>query len=95
MFTVSRQAIAESRWQIAPQNCVAVHCRELTKSYGTGDARVLAPRGINLDVRRGELLMVAGPSGCGKTTLIAIIAAILEQIPVDARWEREQDRRPN
>src|SRR5262245_8480962 len=57
---------------------IAVHCRELTKTYGTGDARVLALRGIDLDVRRGELLMVAGPSGCGKTTLISILAAILE-----------------
>jgi putative ABC transport system ATP-binding protein len=57
---------------------IAVHCRELTKTYGKGDAKVTALRGADLDVRRGELLMVAGPSGCGKTTLISIIAAILE-----------------
>jgi putative ABC transport system ATP-binding protein len=58
---------------------VAVRCRGLTKSYGTGDAQVIALRGIDLDVRRGELLMVVGPSGCGKTTLISVIAGILEQ----------------
>jgi putative ABC transport system ATP-binding protein len=57
---------------------IALHCRELTKTYGTGDAKVMALRGIDIDVRRGELLMIAGPSGCGKTTLISIIAAILE-----------------
>jgi putative ABC transport system ATP-binding protein len=57
---------------------IAVHCRGLTKTYGTGDAKVAALRGTDLDVRLGELLMVAGPSGCGKTTLISIIAAILE-----------------
>lgn len=57
---------------------IAVHCRGLTKRYGTGDAKVMALRGIDLDVRRGELLMVAGPSGSGKTTLISIISAILE-----------------
>src|ERR1700736_1702493 len=56
-----------------------VQCRGLTKTYGTGEARVMALRGIDLDVRRGELLMLVGPSGCGKTTLISIIAAILEQ----------------
>lgn len=56
----------------------AVHCLGLTKRYGTGDAKVMALRGIDLDVRRGELLMVAGPSGSGKTTLISIISAILE-----------------
>lgn len=56
---------------------LAVHCQGLTKSYGTGDATVMALRGVDLDVRRGELLMLVGPSGCGKTTLISIIAAIL------------------
>jgi putative ABC transport system ATP-binding protein len=58
---------------------IAVHCRGVTKTYGTGDASVVALRGIDLDVRRGELLMLVGPSGCGKTTLISIIAAILDQ----------------
>ena len=58
---------------------VAVRCRGLTKTYGAGDASVMALRGIDLEVRRGELLMIVGPSGCGKTTLIAVIAAILAQ----------------
>jgi putative ABC transport system ATP-binding protein len=58
---------------------IVVRCRELTKVYGAGDASVMALRGIDLDVRRGELLMVVGPSGCGKTTLISVIAAILNQ----------------
>jgi putative ABC transport system ATP-binding protein len=57
---------------------LAVRCRGLTKTYGTGDASVMALRGIDLDVRMGELLMLVGPSGCGKTTLISIIAAILD-----------------
>jgi putative ABC transport system ATP-binding protein len=58
---------------------IAVRCRGVTKSYGEGDARVMALRGIDLDVRCGELLMVVGPSGCGKTTLISVIAGILDQ----------------
>ena len=56
----------------------AVHCRGVTKTYGTGDASVMAHRGVDLDVRRGELLMLVGPSGCGKTTLISVLAAILD-----------------
>ena len=58
---------------------VAVSVRGLTKTYGAGEAQVMALRGVDLDVRRGELLMLVGPSGCGKTTLISVIAAILDQ----------------
>lgn len=57
----------------------AVCCRGVTKSYGSGAGKVMALRGIDLEVRRGELMMVIGPSGCGKTTLISVIAGILDQ----------------
>ena len=60
-------------------NTIAVECRGVTKSYGSGSARVTALRGIDLEVRAGELLMLVGPSGCGKTTLISVIAGILDQ----------------
>jgi len=62
-----------------PANKVAVLCRDVVKTYGSGEARVTALRGVDLEVRRGELLMLVGPSGCGKTTLISVIAAILDQ----------------
>jgi putative ABC transport system ATP-binding protein len=58
---------------------LAVHCRGIVKSYGAGVAKVAALRGVDLDVRRGELLMLVGPSGSGKTSLISIIATILDQ----------------
>ncbi len=57
----------------------AVSCKALTKHYGEGDAQVMALRGVDLEVRRGELLMLTGPSGCGKTTLISVITSILDQ----------------
>lgn len=57
---------------------LVVRCRGVTKHYGSGDAEVAALRGVDLDVRRGELLMLVGPSGCGKTTLVSIITAILD-----------------
>jgi putative ABC transport system ATP-binding protein len=59
------------------QTDVAVRLRGVTKGFGTGDARVLALRGCDLEVRTNELLILAGPSGCGKTTAISIAAAIM------------------
>lgn len=56
----------------------SVACHGLTKHYGSGGARVMALRGVELEAMPGELLMLMGPSGCGKTTLISIIAGVLD-----------------
>jgi putative ABC transport system ATP-binding protein len=55
----------------------AIICQNVTKSYGTKDNVTLALRGVDLEVKPGELFMLVGPSGCGKTTLISVIAGIL------------------
>jgi putative ABC transport system ATP-binding protein len=55
----------------------AIAVRELTKTYAEGSAGTLALRGVDLDVRAGELLMLMGPSGSGKTTLLSIMGCIL------------------
>lgn len=57
---------------------IAIRCRGLVKRYGTGEGSVEALRGVDLDVRAGELLMLVGPSGCGKTTLVSIVTGILD-----------------
>ncbi len=57
----------------------AVRCRGVTKHYGQGDAKVIALRGVDLDIGLGELMMLVGPSGCGKTTLISVVAGILDR----------------
>jgi len=58
-------------------NPLAVKCQAVTKTYHAGGVDTLALRGIDLEVKAGELFMLVGPSGCGKTTLISVIAAIL------------------
>jgi len=62
----------------ATENQTAVFCKSVTKSYVTGPTKVMALRGVDLQVRTGELLMLVGPSGCGKTTLISVVAGILD-----------------
>jgi putative ABC transport system ATP-binding protein len=57
---------------------IAIKCDNVTKTYDASGTKVVALRGIDLDVRTGELLMLVGPSGCGKTTLISVIAGILD-----------------
>ena len=52
--------------------------RNVTKTFGTGEARTQALKGVDFDAREGELLMIVGPSGCGKTTLLSVIAGTLE-----------------
>lgn len=64
---------------------IAVSCKALVKSFGRGVAEVKALRGVDMEVRRGELFMIVGPSGCGKTTLISIVSAILARDGGDCR----------
>ena len=59
-------------------NGLAVVSRNLTKIFGTGDNRVWALRGIDMEVYAGQMTLLVGPSGCGKTTLISIIAGLLD-----------------
>ena len=43
--------------------------------YGAADKPVL--EGVDLEVDRGECLVIVGPSGCGKTTLLKVMAGLL------------------
>jgi putative ABC transport system ATP-binding protein len=56
----------------------AVRVRNLIKSFGTGETKITVLKGIDLDVRMGELLLLVGESGGGKTTLLSAIAGILD-----------------
>ena len=46
-------------------------------SFGEGDARVRALRGVSVTFTRGTLSLVMGPSGSGKTTLLSLLGCLL------------------
>jgi putative ABC transport system ATP-binding protein len=70
---VGHQAIAHRRKHMEP----AIQVRGVTKTYAEGAVRVAALQGVDLDVHRGEVLLMMGPSGSGKTTLLSIMGCIL------------------
>ena len=50
----------------------------LRKGFGSGSRRLEVLKGINMEVKPGELVSLMGPSGCGKSTLLNIIGGLLE-----------------
>jgi putative ABC transport system ATP-binding protein len=50
--------------------------RRLTKVYRMGEVEVQALRGVDFDLRQGELVVLLGPSGSGKSTLLNILGGL-------------------
>ena len=53
-----------------------VECRDLFKIFKPADLEVVALRGVDLEIGRGELTAIVGASGSGKTTLLNILAGL-------------------
>ena len=51
-----------------------INCKGLYKIFKVSDLEVVALRGVELEVRRGEILAIVGASGSGKSTLLNILA---------------------
>ena len=54
-----------------------LHVNGLTKSFGFGSDKLQVLKGIDLELKKGELVALMGPSGCGKSTLLNIIGGLL------------------
>ena len=55
---------------------VIISLRGVTKTFGSGETQVQILKGVNLDVREGEFLVILGESGCGKSTMLNIIGGM-------------------
>jgi putative ABC transport system ATP-binding protein len=62
--------------QTEQRAAVAAQAVDLTKQYGTGDARVLALDDVSVAFRSGAFTAIMGPSGSGKSTLLHCMAGL-------------------
>ncbi len=64
--------------------------RGVTKVYDTGQIKVFALAGVDLDLYAGELTVLLGPSGSGKSTLLNILGG-LDRATEGRVWFRDQE----
>ena len=80
---------------------VLVRAINAHKVYNSGAVRVHALRGVELEIRKGEMVAVMGPSGCGKTTLLNCLSGLddlsegevfIEEVPLNRMSDRAKTK---
>jgi len=75
---------------IRKNNSLLIELKNITRSFGYGEAESFALNDFNLEVKPGEFIMIMGPSGCGKTTLLNIIGLL--DFPTSGSYYLDSER---
>ena len=63
---------------------------DLKRGFGSGGTRLEVLKGVDLEMKKGELVALMGPSGCGKSTLLNIIGGLLDADSGEIKLEKSQ-----
>lgn len=80
---------------------VVITVKNLKKSFHVGDQDIPVLHGINLEIHKGEFVLLVGPSGCGKSTLLHTIYGLENPtegtviIGKEDIWSENKDWRAN
>ncbi|MFE4712559.1 ABC transporter ATP-binding protein [Paenibacillus sp. NPDC056722] len=70
--------------------------KQVTKTYGDGDATISVLHNLNLEVQAGEFVAVLGPSGSGKSTFLSTAGALLSptsgEVLIDGESLKDKDK---
>ncbi len=58
------------------KNESAITTKDLCHTFGEGPLAVKVLHNVNLDIKRGELVILMGPSGSGKTTVLTLVGCL-------------------
>ena len=75
---------------IQATNGAVIRMQGIRKVYDTGKVQVEALRGIDLEVRDGEMVAIVGPSGSGKSTLMNLVGCL--DTPSSGSYELQGER---
>ena len=75
------QTTAELQTRVAPASTergVVIELHGVSRRFGVGDRRVRAVDGVDLSIRRGEVVALLGPNGAGKTTTLDMLLGLTD-----------------